>query len=183
VAAAVTNGIPARPINEEGMVTMWLNRCQSSLRVLGSDCTPILQTWNALPGVVPAPELTLRDAYFERPVVTPDSLRCIARLAQLQGHRNLWFCGSYAELGMPLLETAVTSSVRVATMLGQPCPWRKLPIGVNDKNQFQQLNSQQLTQPQELAQFKDTVRMTRTSLAIGAALAVMLLALLLQMLL
>jgi len=107
----------------EGMVSIWLNRCQSNLRALGPDCTPVIQTWNPLPGVRPAAALTLRAASFERPVVTPASLRCLARLARLQGQRRLWFCGSYVESGMPLLETAVTSAVRVARAFGKPPPW------------------------------------------------------------
>jgi len=43
---------------------------------------------------------------------------------QLQPNRHIWFCGSYASHGIPLLESAVNSSVKVAAQLGVACPWR-----------------------------------------------------------
>lgn len=115
-----------RSISDEGMATIWLNRAQTSLRALGPSATPIFQSWNPLTGVTPKPELILHDATFERPVVTPHSVRCIETINASQGAGNIWFCGSYATPGMPLLETAVASAVRVARQLGQPCPWKEI---------------------------------------------------------
>ncbi len=53
-----------------------------------------------------------------------------------QGKNNIWFCGSYAHPGVPLLETAVTSAVEVANSLGCDCPWQ-----LKIKNQNQQPNN------------------------------------------
>ena len=110
-------------MSSEGMATIWLNRAQSSLGALGASCTPLFQTWNPLPHLLPRKDLTLHDALFERPVVTPASIQCISTLRAKQGQNNLWFVGSYVETGMPLLETAVTSAAFVAQAMGCTPPW------------------------------------------------------------
>lgn len=53
-----------------------------------------------------------------------DSLDCLATLWRFQGHNGVYFCGSYAICGMPLLETAVSSAVQISTTLGSICPWQ-----------------------------------------------------------
>ena len=58
-------------------------------------------------------------ARFERPLVGPASLRAWAGLDALhrQDGRRLWFCGAYAQAGIPLLESAVRSAQGVARRL------------------------------------------------------------------
>ncbi|MBL8332790.1 MAG: hypothetical protein JNM08_06785, partial [Rubrivivax sp.] len=74
----------------------------------------------------PAAELLLGRARFERPVVDSGSQRALAGLHALhaQPGRRVWFCGSYAQAGIPLLESAVHSAWQVALKLGvdQPAP-------------------------------------------------------------
>jgi hypothetical protein len=53
-------------------------------------------------------------------VVQADSVAALAALADLHAEpgRRLWFCGSYAQPGIPLLESAVRSAeVAVRAML------------------------------------------------------------------
>jgi predicted NAD/FAD-binding protein len=61
-------------------------------------------------------------ARFERPLVTPDSQAALQALQTLQGQpgRRVWYCGAFAEPGVPLLESAVRSALRVARALGAP---------------------------------------------------------------
>jgi predicted NAD/FAD-binding protein len=102
----------------QSMASIWMNQVQPNLR--GE--RDLIQTWNPLR--TPAPRHLLYEATFERPVVTLDSEANLAKLHELQGRGGVWFCGSYVRMGVPLLETAVTSAVFVAEKLGCECPWR-----------------------------------------------------------
>ena len=68
----------------------------------------------------PDQTLVLGGAGFERPVVNQASMRGLELLAELhqQPDRRTWFCGSYAARGIPLLESAATSSLAVADLIG-----------------------------------------------------------------
>ena len=79
---------------------------------------PVFQTWN--PIIEPDPTLVLGESSFERPVVNQASMRGLELLSELhqQPDRRTWFCGSYAARGIPLLESAATSSLAVADRLG-----------------------------------------------------------------
>lgn len=85
--------------------TIWLNAVQPALR--GAD--DVFQT------VQPQREVeaskVISRARFERPVVQADSAAALAALADLHAEdgRRVWFCGSYAQPGIPLLESAVRS--------------------------------------------------------------------------
>ncbi|MEM7806175.1 MAG: hypothetical protein AAF545_14800, partial [Pseudomonadota bacterium] len=87
------------------------------------DRTPIFQSWN--PVIDPNPRRVLGEASFERPVVNARSLRGLAQLEALhaQPDRRIWFCGSYASHGIPLLESAAHSALSVAERLGCQRPW------------------------------------------------------------
>ena len=100
------------------MATIWLNAIQPL-----DTASAVFQTWN--PIIEPDAEKILGEAFFERPVVTPASLRALAQLQDLraQPNRRLWFCGSYASHGIPLLESAAVSALLVAERLGCPRPW------------------------------------------------------------
>ncbi|MEM1439271.1 MAG: FAD-dependent oxidoreductase [Pseudomonadota bacterium] len=100
------------------MATIWLNPIQAL-----PDRTPIFQSWN--PVIDPNPRRVLGEASFERPVVNARSLRGLAQLEALhaQPDRRIWFCGSYASHGIPLLESAAHSALSVAERLGCQRPW------------------------------------------------------------
>ncbi len=100
------------------MATIWLNAIQD-LPAPG----PVFQTWNPL--IEPDPSLVLGEADFERPIVNVESLKGLQRLSSLhrQPNRRIWFCGSYAADGIPLLESAVSSAMSIAEHLGVTSPW------------------------------------------------------------
>ena len=106
---------PAHDVPES---TIWINAVQPRLR----HAPPVFQTVHPLRE--PHPGLVVGRAAFERPVVDEASQRALARLAALHDEpgRRVWFCGSWAEAGIPLLESAVRSAARVAERLGAPPP-------------------------------------------------------------
>lgn len=100
------------------MATIWMNAIQP---VPGND--PAFQTWN--PIIEPDPALVLGQAEFERPVVNARSQQALKQLEVLhsQPDRRIWFCGSYASQGIPLLESAANSALAAAERLGCARPW------------------------------------------------------------
>lgn len=93
--------------------TIWINRVQPGLH----DAAPLFQT--VMPQRAPRDDSVLSRARFERPLVDAGSAAALAALQRLQARpgRRLWFCGSYAEAGVPLLESAVRSALAVADAL------------------------------------------------------------------
>ncbi|MFK8016470.1 MAG: NAD(P)/FAD-dependent oxidoreductase [Gammaproteobacteria bacterium] len=100
------------------MATIWMNAIQ---HMPGSD--PVFQTWN--PAIEPEPSQLIGEANFERPVVNLESMKGLQRLSQLhdQTDRRVWFAGSYATHGIPLLESAANSAFLIAERLGGQRPW------------------------------------------------------------
>lgn len=94
--------------------TIWVNAVQPVLQ----GAADVFQTVGPLRPVDPA--RVLGQARFERPVVDARSQQALAQLQQLQAEpdRRVWFCGSYAQAGIPLLESAVASAFDVAARLG-----------------------------------------------------------------
>ncbi len=92
--------------HDRPMASIWMNQIYSRL---GTD-TNYFETWNPFHEV--ASDKILIDASVQRPVVTQDSLRGIKQIDKLhdQPDRRVWFCGSYASRGIPLLESAVVSA-------------------------------------------------------------------------
>ncbi len=92
------------------MASIWLN----AVLPVDGDAPDAFQTWNPLRE--PAAAHTLAEAGFQRPVVDSDSEGALAALDQLhaQPRRRVWYCGSYAQAGVPLLESAARSALRVA---------------------------------------------------------------------
>jgi predicted NAD/FAD-binding protein len=105
--------------HDSPMATIWLNRVQPALR----DAAPIFQTWN--PIVEPAPESIVTEAMVARPLVTLDTATLPHELAQLHNDpaRRVWPAGSYVERGVPLLESAAASALRVTRRLGVSIPF------------------------------------------------------------
>ncbi len=96
--------------------TIWINAVQPALR----HAAPVFQTVH--PQREPAAGTLLGEARFERPMVDAASQRALQGLQALHAEpgRRLWFCGSYAQAGIPLLESAVRSAAEVAARLGAP---------------------------------------------------------------
>ena len=106
------------PAAEGAESSIWVNAVQPVLR----GAADVFQTVAPLRPVDPA--RVLGEARFERPVVDARSQQALARLQQLQAEpdRRVWFCGSYAQAGIPLLESAVRSAFEVAARLGAVLP-------------------------------------------------------------
>lgn len=104
--------------HDKPMASIWMNHVYPQL---GKE-TSIFETWN------PFAEIDARqvliDAKVERPVVSQNSLLGISELNKLhqQHDRRVWFCGSYAGPGIPLLESAVVSAKAVARQLNAAAP-------------------------------------------------------------
>ncbi len=95
------------------MCSVWMNRFNPDWQI----AQPIIQTINPL--LAPQPDTIIAQYNLQRPVVNEQSLAGLDLLEQLhqQADRRIWFCGSYAAEGVPLLESAVLSSLRVANRL------------------------------------------------------------------
>ena len=95
--------------------TIWLNAVMPALRAR----LPVFQTVHPL--VAPREEHVIARTRLERPVVSAASEAALAALERLHAEpgRRLWFCGSYAERGVPLLESAVRSAARVVERIGR----------------------------------------------------------------
>ncbi len=99
--------------HDKPMASIWMNQIYPKL---GNE-TSIFETWNPFREI--DKDKILLDANVARPVVSQDSLQGIRELDKLheQQDRRVWFCGSYASRGIPLLESAVTSARAVSEKL------------------------------------------------------------------
>lgn len=98
------------PQFDRPMISIWVNRLLPGY----FDEKPLFQTIN--PMLEPAARLVLKDCNLQRPIVdlaTHDNLRQLDSLHAQPG-RRVFFCGSYAAPGIPLLESAVASAGAVA---------------------------------------------------------------------
>ncbi|WP_250657120.1 FAD-dependent oxidoreductase [Alkalimarinus coralli] len=104
---------------DKPMASIWLNKIYPSLE----NRSPLFQTWNPLRE--PEEGTVLGRSHFERPTVNLESLAAIKSLNQLQkqNNRQVWYCGSYAMPGIPLLESAVQSAMGIAQQLDVEIPW------------------------------------------------------------
>jgi predicted NAD/FAD-binding protein len=103
------------PAHDRPMSTIWMNAVQSALR----NAAPVFQTVHPL--VEPAASKVLARHRFERSVVDVASRQALDDLAALHRERDrrVWFCGSYARPGIPLLESAVASSEALLAALSR----------------------------------------------------------------
>lgn len=94
--------------------TIWINAVQPALR----GAADVFQTVH--PQREPRESLVVGRARFERPLVGPATATALGTLERLQAEpdRRIWFCGSWAQPGIPLLESAVRSAAHVAERLG-----------------------------------------------------------------
>lgn len=104
------------PSREGPESTIWINAVQPDLR----GAPDVFQT--VAPHRPPRADTVLGQARFERPVVDARSQAALAALLRLHEEpgRRVWFCGAWAQAGVPLLESAVRSAAEVARRLGAP---------------------------------------------------------------
>ena len=96
------------------MFSVWVNPIEPTI----AKNTPIFQTWN--PIFEPRPEKVYKSVSMERAVVSVKNQNLIKELNNLQqlSSRKVYFCGSYAAPGVPLLESAVSSGFKTVGYLG-----------------------------------------------------------------
>jgi predicted NAD/FAD-binding protein len=95
-------------------ITYWMNLLQ------GIDANyPLFVTLN--PHRPIAPEHIFDEHIFEHPIYSPESVAAQARIPELQGKQNTWFCGAHLRNGFH--EDGIASAVSVAKSLGATIPW------------------------------------------------------------
>lgn len=96
-------------------VTYWMNRLQNIDRTC-----PLFVTNN--PARMPDDKTVLAQFDYSHPLYDHRAFAAQASLADLQGKRRTWFCGSY--FGFGFHESALASGLDVAEALGMGRPWR-----------------------------------------------------------
>lgn len=96
------------------MFSVWVNPIEPSISLH----EPVLQTWNPL--FEPKSEKVISTVPMERAVVSNFNQNLIEELDQLHKlpSRKVFFCGSYASPGVPLLESAVRSAIKTIKCIG-----------------------------------------------------------------
>lgn len=105
----------AEHLEAQPIFTVWVNAVEPTLH--GRE--PVFQTWN--PTVAPDPETVSARVALQRAVVTPATAGILGELAAWHAapDRRVFYCGSWASEGVPLLETAVRSARAVADRLSR----------------------------------------------------------------
>ncbi len=100
------------PQHDRPMVSIWVNRLLPAYQ----HDSALFQTINPL--LEPSAEQVLQDCTLQRPIVDLASQANLQQLEALhaESDRNVFFCGSYAAHGIPLLESAVASAARLARL-------------------------------------------------------------------
>lgn len=80
---------------------------------------PVIVTLN--PGTPPRADCVIDRYHYAHPVFDARSSEAQARLPQLQGRRNTWFCGAWTGYGFH--EDGLKSGLAVAAGLGVSAPW------------------------------------------------------------
>ena len=101
------------------MCSIWLNGFSKQY----SSQQNFFQTINPLRK--PNSAKVVAERRLSRPVVNQATIRGWGIMDQLnsESDRNVWFVGSYAAVGVPLLETGVESAIKVAARLGADVSW------------------------------------------------------------
>ncbi|MBL8574008.1 MAG: FAD-dependent oxidoreductase [Hyphomicrobiaceae bacterium] len=84
------------------------------------DRLPLFVSLN--PPAPPAPHLTFHSFVTGHPQFDADAIEAQARLGDLQGGRNTWYCGAWAGHGFH--EDGLKAGLDVAERLGASIPWR-----------------------------------------------------------
>jgi predicted NAD/FAD-binding protein len=109
------------PDLRDSMWNVWVNAVEPTI----AGAPPVFQTWNPL--FEPAPESVLMRVPLARAVVHGGTEAALAQLRTLHAAagRRVFFCGSWAYPGVPLLESAVRSALAVADLLQLPVNWNR----------------------------------------------------------
>ena len=101
------------PKTQQPMFTVWVNAVEPTLK----NKPPVFQTWN--PCFEPLPDLILARQPLQRAVVNGGTRGILKALNtwHRQPDRRLFYCGSWAYKGVPLLESAVRSAQAVVKLL------------------------------------------------------------------
>lgn len=96
----------------ESMCTVWMNQFHCDWQQNQME-RPIFQTIRPIETV--RPDAVLSRIMLQRPIVDSDSWKRWEALKMLnvRPDRKIWFCGSYATPGIPLLESAVASAMEI----------------------------------------------------------------------
>jgi predicted NAD/FAD-binding protein len=99
--------------------TVWLNSVEPSL--VGK--TPVFQTWQPVTDI--DPKKIISSVTLTRAVVDSQTVALNKELQQRHKdlNRKVFYCGSWSCDGLPLLESAVTSAMNIAEILGAPLPF------------------------------------------------------------
>jgi predicted NAD/FAD-binding protein len=99
---------------EKVTLTYWMNRLQNI-----DPAHPFFVTVN--PREEPREERIDAEMSFDHPLFDSAALAAQRRLAELQGVRRTWFCGSY--FGYGFHEDAIASGLEAAVAIGAKRPW------------------------------------------------------------
>lgn len=102
--------------------TVWLNSIEPSL--VGKSA--VFQTWRPVTDI--DPKKIISAVKLTRAVVDSDTVALNTELQQrhLEANRKVFFCGSWSCDGLPILESAVTSAMKIAEVFGAPLPFEGL---------------------------------------------------------
>ena len=102
--------------------TVWLNSIEPSL--VGKSA--VFQTWRPVTDIDPTK--VIKSVMLTRAVVDANTVALNKELQQrhLEANRKVFFCGSWSCDGLPILESAVTSAMKIAEIFGAPLPFQGL---------------------------------------------------------
>ena len=102
--------------------TVWLNSIEPSL--VGKSA--VFQTWRPVTDI--DPKKVIKSVLLTRAVVDANTVALNKELQQrhLDANRKVFFCGSWSCDGLPILESAVTSAMKIAEIFGAPLPFQGL---------------------------------------------------------
>jgi predicted NAD/FAD-binding protein len=100
-------------LEDPPMFTVWVNAVEPTI----AGHAPVMQTWN--PCVPPAADTVIASIPLQRAVVHTATARVLRELSVWHSSpdRRVFYCGSWAHEGVPLLETAVRSARTVVDHL------------------------------------------------------------------
>ena len=99
--------------------TVWINSIEPSL--VGKNA--VFQTW--CPVIEIDPKKIISKVKLTRAVVDSETVALNKKIQQqhLQLNRKVFYCGSWSCDGLPIVESAVTSAMHIAQILGAPLPF------------------------------------------------------------
>ena len=112
------------PKNDAAMCSVWMNRFDQHWPAQ-DDYFQTIGPIKEIDG-----NLVISDVLLQRPVVTTSTDPNLQRLERLhrEPNRRIWYVGSWAQTGIPLLESAVVSAKRCARQLEQSAAAKMNPI-------------------------------------------------------